>query len=137
MEDSIFTKIINRQIPAQIVYEDDDTIAILDIAPNNPGHTLVIPKSPVRNVLDTDEETWVSVMKVVRKIAPAIKEATGADGLNINSNHEPGGGQVVPHLHVHIIPRYENDGLKFFPGKRYEEDEEKIMGDKIRTAIAS
>ncbi len=137
MEDSIFTKIINREIPAQILYEDDKTIAILDIAPNNPGHTLVIPKKPVRNVLDTDEETWVSVMKVVRKIAPAIKEATGADGLNINSNHGEGGGQMVPHLHVHIIPRFENDGLKFFPGKRYEKDEEKIMGNKIRTVLTS
>src|SRR3989344_8175680 len=119
MEDSVFTKIIRRDIPANIVYEDGDTIAFLDARPNVPGHTLVVPKKQVRNIFDIDDETLASVMRTVRKIAPAVRDAVGAHGVHINSNHEAAAGQVVFHLHFHIIPRFPNDGLTLWHGTPY------------------
>lgn len=135
MEDSIFAKVIRREIPAEIVYEDDETLAFLDIAPTSPGHTLVIPKKYVRNIFDTDDETLAAVMRTIRKIAPAIKTAVGADGLNIHSNHESAAGQIVFHLHFHLIPRFENDALAMWPHKTYGEGEAETVARKIRTAL--
>lgn len=136
MEETIFSKIITREIPANIVYEDDETLAFLDIAPNNPGHTLVIPKAYSRNLLDISESSWLAVMATVRKLAPIIKEAVGADGINIAMNNEPAAGQVVFHAHVHIIPRHTGDGFKTFPPGEYEPGEEIEVAEKIRTALA-
>jgi histidine triad (HIT) family protein len=136
MEDSIFTKIIKRELPAEIVYEDEDTLAFLDIYPNNPGHTLVVPKKPVRNIFDTDDETLTAVMRTVRKIAPAVRDAVSAKGLNINSNHEAEAGQVVFHLHVHIIPRFEKHEFEFFPTKQLPKESFAEVGEKIRAALA-
>ncbi len=136
MEDTIFTKIIRREAPADIVYEDDDTLAFLDIRPNHPGQTLVIPKKPFRNIFDIDDESLAAVMRTVRKLAPAIKNAVHADGVNINSNNEPAAGQVVFHYHVHIIPRYENDGFKFFPTTSYAPGEAAQVAEKIRGALS-
>lgn len=135
MEDTIFSKIIRREIPAEIVYEDDHTLAFLDIHPNNPGHTLVIPKKPVRNIFDADDTTLAQVMATVRKLAPAIKNAVGADGMNINSNHEHAAGQVVFHLHIHLIPRFSADGYKFWPQKSYETGEAAQIAEKIKQAL--
>lgn len=135
MEETVFAKIIRREIPAEIVYEDDETLAFLDIHPNNPGHTLVIPKSPTRNIFTTDDETLAAVMRTVRKVAPAVRDAVNAEGVNINSNHEPAAGQVVFHLHIHIIPRFGNDGYEFWPHKDYAGDEMKEIGAKIRSAL--
>ena len=135
MEDTVFMKIIRREIPAEIVYEDDDTIAFLDREPNNPGHTLVVPKTFARNVFDSDEVVWQAVMRTVRKIAPAVKDAVGAAGVNINSNHEAGAGQSVFHLHVHIIPRFTDDGYTFWPKKSYAEGEREAVGARIRAAL--
>lgn len=115
MNDCIFCKIAAGEVPAHVFYEDADTVAFLDAKPNHPGHSLVIPKKHARNVLDVDEDTWVSVMKTVRKIAPVIKEGVAADGLNIIMNNEPAGHQVVFHMHAHVIPRYAGDGFKLFP----------------------
>src|SRR3989344_8724642 len=108
-------KIIRREIPADIVYEDADTMSFLDIRPNNPGHTLVVPKKPFRNIFDIDDETLAAVWRTARKVAKAVKDATDADGLNINTNNEATAGQVVFHYHVHVIPRFENDGLPLWP----------------------
>ncbi len=119
MEDTIFMKIIRREIPAEIVYEDDDTLAFLDIRPTNPGHTLVIPKKPFQNIFDIDDETLAAVMRAVRKIAPAVRDAVGAEGLNITMNNEAAAGQVVFHYHVHVIPRFGNDTFRLWPGKPY------------------
>ncbi|HYF29358.1 MAG TPA: HIT family protein, partial [Candidatus Paceibacterota bacterium] len=123
MERTIFEKIVAREIPANIVYEDEETLAFLDIAPNNPGHTLVIPKAHSRNLLDISEESWLAVMRAVRKLAPIIKEAVGADGINLAMNNEPAAGQIVFHTHVHIIPRHEGDGFTHFPAGEYGEGE--------------
>ncbi len=113
MEDSIFSKIVRKEIPADIVYEDEHTLAFLDIAPNVLGHTLVIPKEPFRNIFDIDEETLARVMETVRKVAPAVRDSVGAKGVHINSNHEHEGGQEVFHLHFHIIPRHAREEFEF------------------------
>lgn len=107
---SIFSKIISREIPAHIVYEDENTIAFLDINPVNPGHTLVIPKNEKENLLESSEEDLLHVIQVVRKIAPAIVKAVGAEGFNTVTNTGEASGQSVLHTHFHIIPRFKNDG---------------------------
>ncbi|MEK7510658.1 MAG: HIT family protein [Patescibacteria group bacterium] len=135
MEPTIFEKIIAREIPATIIYEDEATLAFLDIAPNNPGHTLVIPKVHTRNILDISEDSWLAVMKTVHKLAPVIKEAVDADGINIAMNNEPAAGQVVFHAHVHIIPRHEGDGFTHFPAGSYGEGEADSVAAKIRALL--
>lgn len=136
MERTIFEKIIAKEIPANIIYEDTDTLAFLDIAPNNPGHTLVVPKTHSRNLLDISEDSWLAVMRTVYKIAPVIKAAVGADGINIAMNNEPAAGQVVFHTHVHLIPRHEGDGFKHFPQGEYQPGEAEMLREKIRDLLA-
>jgi histidine triad (HIT) family protein len=119
MKDTIFTKIIKREIPAEIVYEDDDTLAFLDIKPTTPGHTLVVPKKQFQNIFDVNDETLSAVMCTVRKIAPAVRDAVGAHGVHINSNHGEAAGQIVNHLHFHIIPRHSRDEFEFWPQNDY------------------
>lgn len=109
MQPTIFEKIINREIPSSIIYEDDKTIAILDINPKTLGHTLVIPKTVSRTFLEMDKVSLGHYFALVQKVAQAIKEALQADGLTIVLNVEEAGGQKVFHTHVHIIPRYTGD----------------------------
>ena len=135
MEETIFSKIIRREVSADIVYEDEYTLAFLDIHPNNAGHTLVVPKKQVRNLLDMDTETLGHLMETVQKVAKAVKEAVQAGGFNIIMNNEPAAGQVIFHAHIHIIPRYEGDGFKFFPHKEYAPGESTMVADKIRLQL--
>ena len=135
MEDTIFMKIIRREVPADIVYEDDDTLAFLDVKPAVPGHTLVIPKKPIRNIFDADDATLAAVMSTVRKIAPAVRDAVGAHGVHINSNHEAAAGQIVFHLHFHIIPRHSRDEFHFWPQNDYPEGDAASIAEKIRAGI--
>ncbi len=137
MEEDIFMKIIKRKIPADIVYENDTTIAFLDIQPVVIGHTLVVPKKPVRNMFDIDDETLFSLMHTVRHIAPLIVSALGADGMNININNEPAAGQIIFHMHVHLIPRFADDKLIMWPHKKTTPDELQALAKKIRTHISS
>ena len=136
MEDTIFMKIIRREIPAEIVYEDIDTLAFLDVKPVNIGHTLVVPKKFVRNLLDVDEASLSAVMRTVQKIAQALRD-TGAEGVNIGINNESAAGQLVFHFHVHVIPRFANDGLEHWHGKECSPDELKAAADNLRTHLAS
>lgn len=136
MEPTVFEKIISKEIPAHIIYEDEETLAFLDIAPNNPGHTLVIPKTHSRNLLDISEDSWLAMMRTVYRLAPIIKEAVSADGINIAMNNEAAAGQVVFHAHVHIIPRHEGDGFKHFPQGAYEPGEAELVMEKIRGLLA-
>jgi histidine triad (HIT) family protein len=133
--ETIFSKIIKREIPAEIVYEDTDVLAFLDISPNNPGHTLVIPKTPTRNLLTIDADSWAKVMEVVRMLAPKIKEAVGAEGINLIMNNEPTAGQIVFHAHVHIIPRFSDDGYRHWEGHSYKDGDMAEVGRKIREVI--
>ncbi len=136
-EETIFTKIIKREIPAQIVYEDEHTLAFLDIAPNSPGHTLVIPKKPFVNIFDIDQETFAQTMKTVRKIAPAVRDAVGAQGVHINSNHGEAAGQEVPHLHFHIIPRHDRGEFQFWPKIEYAPGQANEIAEKIRATLSA
>ena len=135
MSDCLFCKIIRGEIPSFKVYEDEKTLAFLDISPVNPGHTLVIPKNPSKNIFDISEEDWVSVGKAVRTLASAVEKAVGADGININMNNRPDAGQLVDHTHVHLIPRKKGDGLKLWPQKPYPEGEAESIVEKIRLEI--
>lgn len=112
MDNCIFCRIVSGEIPSSKVYEDDEVLAFLDISQATKGHTLVIPKQHVRNVLEMDEDAASTVFSRVPKIARALKKATGASGMNIIANNEEIAGQTVFHAHIHLVPRYgDNDGL--------------------------
>ena len=136
MEDTIFMKIIRREVPAHIVYEDDDTIAFLDAKPNVPGHTLVVPKKWAENIFDVDDATLAAIMRTVRKIAPAVRDSVGAHGVHINSNHGAAAGQIVFHIHFHIIPRHDRSEFEFWPKREYSSDEFAAIAEKIRAKLA-
>lgn len=136
MNDCIFCKIVAGEIPSHKVYEDEETLAFLDIRPVNHGHTLVIPKAHFRNILDIPESAWEAVSRTVRKVSIAAKEATGADGINVRSSHEPAAGQEVLHLHTHIIPRFSSDGLKHWPSKSYAEGDATNTADAIKKKLS-
>lgn len=111
--DNLFMKIIEREIPAKIVYEDDDVLAFLDIAQNTKGHTLVIPKKETASVLTADAKTITQVNLAAQKIAQKLVEIFDAKGVNILSNANPVAGQTVFHYHVYVIPRYHEKELEF------------------------
>ena len=108
MNDCIFCKIVNGEIPCYKVYEDADFLAFLDITQTTKGHTLVIPKEHVRNILSCDERIVAKTHELVAKLAKEICEKLGANGVNILNNNEEVAGQSVFHYHVHIIPRYDD-----------------------------
>jgi len=115
MNKTIFEKIIDREIPANIVYEDDDVIAFMDAFPIVKGHTLVVPKQPIENIFDLDEETGAKLMSVITKVSTAVRDAFQPAGLNVVQNNGAYASQSVFHLHFHIIPRYkeEHDGFGY------------------------
>lgn len=135
MEPTLFERIITRDLPSEIVYEDEHTLAFLDINPVNPGHTLIIPKKRSTNLYDIESESWAHVMETARILAPKIKEAMNADGINIMMNNDTAAGQMVFHSHVHIVPRFENDGFKHWPGTPYREGEMGEVGTQIRRSL--
>jgi histidine triad (HIT) family protein len=102
---NIFAKILRGELPCYKVYEDDKVLAFLDIMPRSPGHTLVLPKAPARNILDIGTDDLTQVVVVAQKIAKAAIKAFSADGITIQQFNEGAGGQVVFHLHLHVIPR--------------------------------
>lgn len=115
MNKTIFEKIIDREIPANIVYEDDDVIAFMDAFPIVKGHTLVVPKQPIENIFDLDEQTGAKLMSVITKVSTAVRDAFQPAGLNVVQNNGAYASQSVFHLHFHIIPRYkeEHDGFGY------------------------
>ncbi|KKW19609.1 MAG: Histidine triad (HIT) protein [Parcubacteria group bacterium GW2011_GWA2_51_10] len=138
MRGCIFCKIVAGELPSYKVYEDERTLAFLDINPINPGHTLVIPKNPdVRNIFDIPKRDWVAMMEVVHELAAAVEKALDADGVNIMMNNREHAGQVVDHPHIHIIPRFKGDGLQLWPHKKYKPGEEGIMQKRIQQALAT
>jgi histidine triad (HIT) family protein len=109
---NIFAKILRQEIPCNFVWEDADTFVFMDIMPRSDGHTLVIPKAPARNILDAPATMLAPLIGTVQRVAIAAKKAFGAGGMTISQFSEPAGGQVVFHLHVHVIPRYEGIALR-------------------------
>lgn len=122
--DNIFAKIIAGQIPSHKVYEDETVFAIMDVFPQSRGHTLVLPKTPSRNLLDADPETLSAVMPKVQKLARAVMAATRADGFRLVQFNETAAGQTVFHLHFHIIPIYEGQPLGRHGGGQKADDAE-------------
>jgi histidine triad (HIT) family protein len=108
----IFCAIIEGQAPAEVLFEDEETLAFMDINPANPGHTLVIPKRHVQDIYGVDEEIAAAVMRAAVRVAKAVKRALQPDGMNLVQSNERAGGQEIFHFHVHIIPRWYGDGLR-------------------------
>jgi len=109
---NIFAKILRGELPCYKVYEDDKVLAFLDIMPRSPGHTLVLPKAPARNILDIGVDDLAHVMTAAQKVAKAAVKAFSADGITIQQFNEGAGGQVVFHLHLHVIPRKAGVAMK-------------------------
>ncbi|MBP3393140.1 MAG: HIT family protein, partial [Lentisphaeria bacterium] len=110
-ENCIFCKIAAGEIPSATIYEDEVCRVILDIAPAAKGHAILLPKKHFANIFEIDKETAGSILYTASHVAAAMKEALGCDGINLLQNNGPAAGQTVFHLHIHIIPRFENDGL--------------------------
>ncbi|UAB90736.1 HIT family protein [Ruegeria sp. SCSIO 43209] len=132
--ENVFAKILRGEIPSNRVYEDDDTVALMDIMPRADGHLLVIPKTSCRNMLDATPEQLAAVMATVQKMAHAVKEAFDADGVTVQQFNEAAGGQEVFHLHVHVLPRHEGVSIRP-PGKMGDFDLIAQHADKIRAAL--
>lgn len=119
--DCLFCKIINKEIPSNKIYEDDFVYAFLDISPVNKGHVLIIPKKHSTDILDMEDSDISKCFTIAKRIGNKIMDF--AQGFNINMNTKPASGQVIFHSHIHIIPRFNNDGLKLWPGKLYNQGE--------------
>lgn len=134
MEDCIFCKIANGEIPSHKIYEDEHSLAFLDITPANNGHTLVVPKKHFTNIFEIDDETLSEIMKTVKKVATALGKYS--EGVNVLQNNNSAAGQVVNHFHFHIIPRFPNDGvLKYWPTKEYGEGEAAKVAEEIKNLL--
>ena len=131
---NIFAKILRGELPCHKVYEDDKALAFLDIMPRAVGHTLVLPKAPARNILDIGAEDLAHVMAVAQKVARAAIKAFSADGITIQQFNEGAGGQVVFHLHVHVIPR--KNGIPMKPPASAMEKPEILSDQALRLAAA-
>jgi histidine triad (HIT) family protein len=129
-----FAKILRGEFPSYKVYEDEHVLAFLDIMPRAPGHTLVIPKAPARNILDIKVEDYLHVARATHRIAAAAKRVFDADGVTIQQFNEPAGGQVVFHLHVHVMPRH--DGVALLPPASRKEDPKVLEADAAKLAAA-
>jgi histidine triad (HIT) family protein len=135
-DDNIFAKILRGEIPAARVYEDEATLAFMDVMPQGDGHTLVIPKAKARNILDAAPDVLAALMTRVQKIASAAKQAFDADGVTIFQFNEPAGGQTVFHLHVHVVPRFDGVALRPHTGKMADPEILQSHAKKIAAALA-
>ena len=136
MNDCIFCKIANGEIPASTVYEDDMFRVILDMSPATKGHALILPKKHMADIFEMDSETAEKVFVLTAKVAKGMKAALNCDGLNIVQNNGEVAGQTVFHFHMHIIPRYEGDGqnINWVPGTSEAEERERVA-QQIRSGL--
>lgn len=133
-QNNIFAKIIRGELPCHKVYEDDRTLAFLDIMPRAPGHTLILPKAPARNLLDVASDDLAAVAKVSQAVARAALRVFEADGITVQQFNEGAGGQVVFHLHVHVIPR--KAGIAMKPPATEKEKPEVLAAQAAKLAAA-
>lgn len=134
-ENNVFAKVLRGEIPCHKIYEDEDTLAFLDIMPRTEGHALVITKETARDLFDVSPKALAKLMAVVQKLALKIKDAVGADGVLIQQFNGAAAGQTVFHLHVHIIPRKEGEALKPHAGKMADQAALAATADKIRKKL--
>lgn len=136
MDNCIFCKIANGEIPSNTVYEDDNFRVILDIAPANPGHCLILPKKHTTNIFEIDSELLGKAHMLAKKIASALKAALNAEGINILQNNGEAAGQSVSHYHIHVIPRHQGDNVTLNKeGKSLSSDEFSAIVDKIKAEL--
>ncbi|WP_420584297.1 HIT family protein [Ruegeria sp.] len=133
--ENIFAKILRGEIPSTRVYEDDDSLAFMDIMPRSDGHLLVIPKTPCRNLLDATPAQLTAVMATVQKLANAVVRAFDADGVTVQQFNEAAGGQEVFHLHFHVLPRHEGVSMRP-PGQMGDFDQIAEHAERIKAALA-
>ena len=131
---NIFAKILRGELPAHKVYEDDKTFAFLDIMPRAPGHALVIPKAPARTIVDIEPDDLSRLIQTTQAVARAAMKVFAADGLTIHQFNEPAGGQVVFHVHVHVIPR--KNGVALKPPASVKEDPAILSDQALKLAAA-
>lgn len=135
--DCLFCKIANKEVNAEVVYEDENATAVLDINPRNPGHTMVLPKVHAETILDLPAEKIDGVFKAVKNITGILNKALKPDGFTMGINHGKVSGQTIDHLHIHVIPRWNDDGGSSIhsvvnnpPKESLEEIKNKILGNK-------
>jgi histidine triad (HIT) family protein len=131
MDDCVFCRIIKKEIPCDCLYENDKIFVMLDINPANQGHTLLIPKTHCKDITETKNDEAAELMIKAKEFAPKIAKAVNADGFNLIMNTRPAAGQMVMHTHLHIIPRFKDDGLKHWPKKDISKEEMVKIKDKI------
>ena len=124
-----------RQWPSHKLYEDAETFAFMDIMPRGDGHCLVIPKKAARNILDVEPDSLAAVMRTTQKLARAVKTAFSADGVTVQQFNEPAGGQIVFHLHVHVIPRFDGISLRPHTGEMADQKLLATNAERIRSAL--
>lgn len=134
-DNNIFAKIVRGEAPCHKVYEDDATVAFLDIMPRTDGHTLVIPKARARNLLDIAPDDLCDLIRAVQTVGRGVKDAMNADGLTIQQFNETAGGQVIFHIHFHVLPRWEGVALRPHSGQMAEESVLRANAEKIRAAL--
>ncbi|OQA51941.1 MAG: HIT-like protein [candidate division WS2 bacterium ADurb.Bin280] len=134
-KDCVFCRIVGKELPSHLVYEDDKVSAFLDINPVSLGHTLIVPKEHYADLLQTPDEVAGHMMMVAKKISHSLEETVGADGFNLGLNNGETAGQVVDHLHLHVMPRFKNDGLKLWPGKQVDPENLEKIAKRMRSFI--
>ena len=132
---NIFGKILRGEIPAHRVYEDATALVMMDIFPQSRGHTLIVPKAASRNLLDADPAALAAVIPLVQKVANAVKQATGADGIRLAQFNEAPAGQTVFHLHFHVIPVYEGVALGAHGGGKADDADLAALARDIAAAL--
>jgi histidine triad (HIT) family protein len=132
---NVFAKILRGELPCHKVYEDEHTLSFMDIMPRGDGHTLVIPKNPARTILDVSEADLTRTILTVQKIARAVKAGMQAEGLTLQQFNEAAGGQVVFHLHFHIIPRWDGVALRPHTGEMVPGEKLQEHAARIRAAL--
>lgn len=134
-KDCIFCKIVSGEVPAHIIYSDDSVISFLDINPVNIGHALVVPRSHYENMEKLPDDLARSIIVVAKRVGGCLRRSVDAEGYNLALNNGLVAGQVVNHVHMHIMPRFDNDGLKLWPKREVTEVELEKAAKKIRREI--
>ena len=132
---NVFAKILRGELPSHKIYEDAETFAFMDIMPRGDGHCLVIPKTPSRNILDADPQSLATLIASVQKVSRAVVKAFSADGVTVQQFNEPAGGQIVFHLHFHVIPRFDGVALRPHSGEMEKPEILAANAGKIRAAL--
>ena len=135
-DSNVFAKILRGELPSHKIYEDAETFAFMDIMPRGDGHCLVIPKQPSRNILDADAASLATLIAAVQKVSRAVVKAFSADGVTVQQFNEQAGGQVVFHLHFHVIPRFDGVALRPHSGEMEKPEILAANAGKIKAALA-